>query len=256
MDNYNWNNAFPDTPKSFKNKVSATLNSLPDQKENDEMENKKIYKKGSFKKKIIIALVATMVVGTTVFAAGKIFSITSHGSNIPTYTTIPTVEQVKTDLGYTPKLVKEFSNGYTFAGGYTVNNEGLDEKGNSVAKTKSLDFAYKKGNDKLSLSMENGKLGENSEKTAVINTYNGIDLYYHSYANKFVPADYKLTEQDKQDELSGKYVFSYGSDKERISQVQYLNWMQDGINYSFLAMDSDISQDELVKMAKQVISAK
>ena len=54
MDNYNWNNAFPDTPKSFKNKVSTTLNSLPDQKENDEMENRKIYKKGSFKKKIMI----------------------------------------------------------------------------------------------------------------------------------------------------------------------------------------------------------
>lgn len=256
MDNYNWNNTFPDTPKSFKNKVSATLNSLPDQKENDEMENIKINKKGSFKKRVIIALVATMAIGTTVFAAGKIFSITSHGSNIPTYTTIPTVEQVKNDLGFNPKLVKEFDNGYKFANGYTTNDEGFDVKGNSVAKTKTLDFTYKKGNDKLSLSMENGRLGENSKKATVINTYNDIDLYYHSYANKTVPGDYKMTEQDKQDQLSGKYVFSYGSDKEEISQVQYLNWMQDGINYSFLAIDCDISQDELVKMAQKVIDTK
>lgn len=256
MDNYNWNNAFPDTPKSFKNKVSATLNSLPDQKENDEMENRKIYKKGSFKKRIMIALVAAMVLGTTVFAAGKICFITSHGSNIPTYTTIPTVEQVKKDFKFNPKLVKKFDNGYTFANGYTTNNEGRDVNGNSVAKTKSLDFDYKKGNDKLSLSMENGRLGENSEKATLINTYNGIDLYYHSYANKFVPADYKMTEQDKKDKLSGKYVFSYGSDKEEISQVQYLNWMQDGINYSFLAMDSNVSKDELVKMAQKVIDTK
>ncbi|MTK13360.1 MAG: signal peptide protein [Clostridiaceae bacterium] len=256
MDNYNWNNAFPDTPKSFKNKVSATLNSLPDQKENDEMENRKIYKKGSFKKRIMIALVAAMVLGTTVFAAGKVFFINSHGSNIPTYTTMPTAEQVKKDFEFNPKLVKEFDNGYTFANGYTTNNEGLDVKGNSVAKTKSLDFTYKKGNDKLSLSMENGRLGENSEKAIVVNTYNGIDLYYHSYANKLVTGDYKMTEQDKKDELSGKYVFSYGSDKEKISQVQYLNWMQDGINYSFLAMDSNISKDELVKMAQKVIDTK
>jgi hypothetical protein len=256
MNKYDWNNAFPDTPKSFKNKVSATLNSLPDQKENDEMENRKIYKKGSFKKKIMIGLVAAMVLGTTVFAAGKIFSITSHGSNIPTYTTMPTTEQVKKDLGFNPKLVKEFDNGYIFANGYTTNNEGLDVNGNSVAKTKSLDFTYKKGNDKLSLSMENGRLGENSEKATVIDTYNGIDLYYHSYANKLVPGDYKLTEQDKKDESSGKYVFSYGSDKIEISQVQYLNWMQHGINYSFLAIDSNISQDELAKMAKQVMAAK
>lgn len=256
MDKYNWNNTFPDTPKSFKNKVSATLNCLPDQKENDEMENRKIYKKGSFKKRIIIALAATMILGTTVFAAGKIFSITSHGSNIPTYTTMPTVEQVKNDFGFNPKLVKEFDNGYTFANGYTINNEGLDVKGNSVGKTKSLDFTYTKGNDKLNLYIENGRLGENSKKATVVNTYNDIDLYYHSYANKLVPGDYKMTEQDKQDQLSGKYVFSYGSDKEEISQVQYLNWMQDGINYSFLATDSNISQDELVKMAKQVIDTK
>ncbi|APM37678.1 hypothetical protein [Clostridium kluyveri] len=252
MNNYNWNNAFPDTPESFKNKVSATLNNLPDQKENGQMENRKI----SIKKKIIIAIVAAMVLGTTVFAAGKIFFINLQSSNIPTYTTMPTVEQVKYDFKFAPKLVKEFDNGYTFANGYTVNIEGNDKKGNSVAKTKSLDFTYTKGNDKLNLSMKNGRLGERSKKETVIATSNGIDLYYHSYANKFVPADYKLTEQDKQDKSSGKYVFSYGSDEVEISQIQYLNWMQNGIDYSFLTIDSNISKDELVKMAQQIISTK
>lgn len=256
MNKYNWNNAFPDTPESFKNKVSATLNSLPDKKENDEMESVKICKKGSIKKKIMVALVATMVIGTTVFAAGKICSISSSSSNIPTYTTIPTVEQVKKDFKFNPKLVNKFDNGYTFVNGCTVNSEGTDDKGNSVAKTKSLDFTYKKGNDKISLSMENGRLGERSKKETVIANYNGIDLYYYSYANKLVPANYKMTEQDKKDESSGKYVFSYGSDKEEISQVQCLNWMQDGINYSFLGIDSNISKDELVKMAQQVINTK
>lgn len=256
MDKYNWNKAFPHTPQSFKNKVSVTLNGLPDQKENDEMEKRKIYKKVSIKKKIMIALVATMVIGTTVFAAGKIFSITSHGSNIPTYTAIPTVEQVKNDFGFNPKLVNKFDNGYTFVNGSTINNEGLDDKGNSVGKTKSLYFTYAKGNDKLSLSIENGKLGERSKKETVVNTYKGIDLYYYSYANKLVPANYKMTEQDKQDKASGKYVFSYGSNKEEISQVQCLNWMQDGINYSFVGIDSDVSQDELVKMAQQIINTK
>ncbi|MEW9094628.1 MAG: hypothetical protein AB2417_06050 [Clostridiaceae bacterium] len=251
MDNFNWNNTFPDTPKNFKNKVSATLNSLPDQKENYEMRNMK-----SFKKRIMIGLVAAMVIGTTVFAAGKVFVINSHGSNIPTYTAIPTVEQVKDDLGFNPKLVKEFDNGYAFKGGYTIDNEVADENGNSVEKTKSLSFAYTKGKDEIMLYMENGKLGEESGKETVVDTHNGIDLYYYSYANKSVPGDYKMTEQDKQDELSGKYVFSYGSDKEKISEVQGLNWMQDGINYIFSAVDSDLSQDELVKMAQQVIDNK
>jgi hypothetical protein len=256
MSNYDWNNAFPDTPKSFRDKVSATLSSLPDQKEKGKMENKKIYNKVSFKKKVIIALVATMVVGTTVFAAGKISSIFSSSSNIPTYRTMPTAEQVKKDFKFSPKLVEKFDNGYTFADGYAVNNEGRDDKGNSEVKTKSLDFTYTKGKDKLSLFMENIRLGERSEKETVVCTYNGVDLYYNSYANKLVPADYKLTEQDKKDQASGKYVFSYGSDKEKISQVQYLSWMQDGINYSFLGIDSKISKDELVKMAQQVMSTR
>ncbi len=65
-----------------------------------------------------------------------------------------------------------------------------------------------------------------------------------------------MTEQDKKDKLSGKYVFSYGSSKEEIDQVKYLDWMQDGIYYSFLGINSDRSQDELVKMAEQVIATK
>lgn len=258
MDNYNWNNAFLGTPKSFKNRVSATLSNLPDQNENGNMEDKDIYINGIFKKRFIIALVAAMILGTTVFAAGKISSITStsQGSKIPDYTTIPTVEQVKKDSKFTPKLVNKFDNGYTFANGCTINNNGTDDKGNSVAKTKSLDFTYTKGNDKLDLYMENQMLGERSKKETVIANYNSTDLYYRSYANKSVPEDYKMTEQDKKDKLSGKYVFSYGSDKEEISQVKYLNWMQDGTYYSFLAIDSNISQDELVKMAEQIINTK
>lgn len=68
MSNYNWNNAFPDMPESFKNMVDATLSSLPQKKKNDEMKNIKLHKRGSIRKKIIIALVATMLIGTTVFA--------------------------------------------------------------------------------------------------------------------------------------------------------------------------------------------
>ncbi|MEY8764770.1 MULTISPECIES: hypothetical protein [Clostridium] len=253
MNKYDWNNAFPDTPKSFKNKVSAALNSLP-----DKMENGKIYKKGSIKKKIIVGLVATMVIGTTVFAAGKVSSIISSSSSTPAYTTIPTAEQVRKDLKFNPKLVNKFGNGYTFVNGVIVNNKGIDNKGNFAGKTKSLDFTYAKGNDELSLYMENGRLGERSKGATAIANYNGIDLYYYSYTNKFVPSDYKMTEQDKKDKLSGKYVFSYGSDsdKEKISQVQCLNWMQDGINYSFLGSDSNVSKDDLVKMAQQVINTK
>lgn len=257
MDKNNLEKAFPDIPESFKNKLRETLNSLPDKEEMDEMENKKIYKKGSIKKKIVLALVAAMAIGTTVFAAGgKISYVKSHGSNIPSYKTIPTAERVNKDLGVNPKLVKEFHNGYVFKSGHTLENEGVDDKGNSVAKTKSLDFIYAKGKDKLSLFIENGKLGEELRKETAIATYNGIDLYYNSYTNKFVPAGYKMTEQDKKDEEAGKYVFSFGADKVKTSQICSLRWTENEINYCLLGTDSDITKDELIKMAQQVIGTK
>jgi hypothetical protein len=256
MNNHNWNNAFPDTPRSFKNKVSLTLNNLPDKKEHGEMENRKIYNKVSFKKRITVTLAAIFVLGTTAFAAGKISSLVSGSSNIPTYTTIPTEKQVNDDFGFNPKIVEKFENGYAFENGYTVKIEGLDEKGNSVGKTKSLKVTYKKDNDIVNLCIENKMLGEKSEQEIVVDIYNDIDLYYLSDTYKFVPKDYEMTEQDKQDEASGKYVFSCGSKKVEISQFKYLSWTEDGIYYSFSATDSDLSQDELVEMAHQVISAK
>lgn len=256
MNNYNFKNAFPDTPLGFKNKVSDTLNNLPDKKEYGEMENKTIFKKISFKKRVIVTLAATFVLGTTAFAAGKVFSIVGGSSNIPTYTSLPTIQQVKDDFGFSPKLVEKFNNGYTFDNGYTSNNEALDEKGNSLGKSKSLNFSYEKDNDKVMLGMENKMLGGKSEKEILVDNYKDTELYYTSYANKCVPPDYKMTEQDKKDEASGKYEFSVGSRNVEISQVQYLSWEQNGIYYYVLATDSDLSKDELVKMAHEVIDAK
>ena|SRR3712207_1391118 len=258
MNNHNWNDAFLDTPESFKKRVRETLNNLPDEDEKGicKMESKKVYKKRSLKRGCMIALIAAMAVGTSVFAAGKIFSIRSCGSSIPNYRTMPTLEKVQKDVGFEPKLIKKFTNGYEFVKGGIVKNEGFDVKGNSVGKTKSIDFNYNKENDNVVLSMEGVTLDKESSKSKIVDKYNNIDLRYNAYLDKVVPGDYKQTEQDKKDEAAGKYVFSYGADKVSISKVQYLSWTEKGIHYSLLAMDSKLSQDDLVKMAKEIIDAK
>lgn len=67
--------------------------------------------------------------------------------------------------------------------------------------------------------------------------------------------DYKMTEQDKKDEAEGKYRFGFGSEEVEIVSYKFLDWEQDGVYYSFLVEDSNISQDELVEMAHQIIDA-
>ncbi|MEG1284824.1 MAG: hypothetical protein RSD22_03720 [Romboutsia sp.] len=258
MNKNNWNNVFPDAPDSFKNRVRSTLDNLPDKKGYGEMEDKKVYKKVSFKKKMVVALAVTFVLGTTAFAAGKLTSITSHSSNLGGYKSMPTVEHVTKKFGFTPVLVEEFDNGYKFKSGYSSDMEGLDESGNVLGKSKSLsiEYANNKNKDSVHLNMENLTLVARDEKEVVVDNYKDIELSYLAYANKLVPGDYEMTEQDKEDEKSGKYVFSYGSRDIEVSNFQHLSFIMDDIYYSFMTIDSDMSQEELVKMAKEIIDNK
>ncbi|MGL5348575.1 MAG: hypothetical protein ACRDA3_14600 [Peptostreptococcaceae bacterium] len=253
--NNNLKNTFPDTPNNFKKRVRATLNSLPEKEECIKME-RKIYKNGSFKKKLVVGLAATFVLGTTAFAVGKLSSIVGSTSNIPTYRNMPSIEVVNKDFGFEPKLVDEFENGYKFKSGHTSNNEGFDEDGNSYGKSKALTMFYKKNKCEISITVEDMTLVAESENAVIAGNYNNTDIYYTSYINKFVPVDYEMTEQDKKDEASGKYVFSVGSREVETSEIQHIGFKLDGLYYSILGMDSDLKQEDLVKMAQEIIDVK
>ena len=255
MNNNNLKNAFPNTPNNFKNRVRTTLNSLPEKEEFIKME-RKTYKNISFKKKLVIALAATFVLGTTAFAAGKLYSVVGSTSNIPTYKNIPSTEVVNKDFGFTPNLVDQFENGYEFKSGHTSNNEGYDKNGNSLGKSKSLSMVYKKGESDIWLTVENMSLVGEDKKAILADSYKDSDIYYTSYTNKFVPVDYEMTEQDKKDESEGKYVFSVGTSEVEISKVQHIGFEMNDLYYSILATDSELTQDDLVKMGQEIIDAK
>ena len=250
------NNTFLDTPENFKKRVRSTLDNLPEKGEVYNMENKKRYKGSSFIKKSVAVIAATFILTTSAFALGKVTSLVSVTSNIPTYRTIPSNEKINKDLGFTPKLIEKFKNGYVFKSGHISKTEGLDENKEVVGKSKVASFEYKKDNNRLTLFMEGKMLGESDKNEELVENYNGVDLYYYSYTNKIVPADYKMTEQDKLDEKSGKFVFSYGSSKTEIYKQTFVNWKDGDVYYSFLATDSDLTKDDLVKMAKEIIDSK
>lgn len=253
--NNNLKNTFPNTPNNFKNRVRTTLDSLPEKEEYIKME-RKTYKNISFKKRVVVAVAATFVLGTTAFAAGKLSSIVGSTSNIPTYKNIPSVELINKDFGFTPTLVEKFENGYEFKSGHTSNNEGYDEEGNSVGKSKALTMFYKKAKSEISITVEEMTLIGEDKNSIVADNYKGSEIYYTSYINKFVPSDYEMTEQDKKDEAEGKYVFSVGSPKIETSKVQHIGFKLDNLYYSILAMDSELTQEDLIKMGHEIIDSK
>ena len=232
----------------------------------DEMQNRilKKVKKANYrkeghymksKKKIsLIAIAAALVLGITAFAtSGMVTTWFSSSSSNAEYKSLPSAEQVKSDIGYEPVLIDTFENGYTFKDGSVIKNNLVDESGNSVEKFKSVSFKYEKNGDRVIFSQDKFNSEQDTEGE-IISTVSGTDIYYFSYTNKIVPPDYKMTDEDKKAEENGELVFSYGSSKVEISEVQSVTWRNNGIKYNLMQIDGKLSADELAGMAEEIIS--
>ncbi len=203
---------------------------------------------------VLIAAVAALMAGTAVFAAtGHIANLTGSSSSKADYTSLPTADQMVREVGYEPVLINIFENGYRFDSGNIVKTKLKDDSENVVEKSKSLSFEYKKGGDTVEFTQMKCRSQLDLPGT-VITTADDTDLYYSHYTNKFVPEDYQMTAQDKQDEASGKVVFSYGSSKVEKSEVQSVTWKKDGVQYQLLQMDGMLSSEELAAMAEEVLN--
>ena len=231
--------------ENIKNRVNNCIDSAYTEKESYIMKSKK--------KIALIAVAATLVMGITVFAASGIISQWfSSSSSIPDYNELPSVKQVTKDIGYEVELVDEFANGYKFDNGSVVDNVLTDDNGKAVEKFKSVTFRYLKDNDEVLFSQD--KVNSQVETSGeVVATVDDVDVYYYSYTNKLVPPDYKMTDEDKKAEETGELVFSYGSSKVEIKEIQSVSWKKDDMSYQLLQIDGKLSADELVEMAKEVI---
>ena len=232
--------------QSVKQKVNSKIDSASTERESITMKSKK--------KISLIAVAATLALGITAFAAGGIVSTWfSSSSSTPDYKSLPTAEQVTKDIGYEPVLIDTFENGYAFKNGSIVKNNLADENGSSIEKFKSVSFDYEKDGDIVVFAQDKFN-SEMKLQGDVIKTVKDTDIYYSSYTNKNVPADYKLTDDDKKAEESGELVFSYGAEKVEIKNVQSVTWIKDGTQYQLLQIDGKLSAGELSDMAEEVIS--
>lgn len=203
---------------------------------------------------ILIAAAVTLILGFTAFAAsGIVKTWTGRSSSIPDYKTLPSQAQTEKDIGYSAVLIDSFDNGYKFENGNIVKNNISDENGKSLEKFKSVSFRYEKKGDKVYFSQEK-YISETEQEGELIANENGTDIYYHSYTNKLVPPDYKLTDEDKKAEENGELVFSYGSSRVEVSEVQSVSWEKDGVHYLLMQCDGKLSPEELCDMAKEAIN--
>lgn len=232
--------------RAVKQNVNAKLDSAYTERKSYTMKSKK--------KISLIVIAATLVLGITVFAASGIVSTWfSSSSSTPDYKSLPTAEQVAGDIGYEPVLIESFENGYTFKDGSIVKNNLADENGKSIEKFKSVSFDYEKDGDTVIFAQDKVK-SKIDISGDVVKNVKGTDIYYYDYTNKLVPPDYKLTDDDKKAKENGELIFSYGSSKVEIKEVQSVTWVKDEMQYQLLQIDGKLTSDELVKMAEEILN--
>ena len=211
-------------------------------------EGKKII---NYKKLIaIVAVAAVFLMGSTAFASGMLEGWFSYPDK--EYESLPSEQEYIEDVGYAPVLIQDFENGYSYETGYVVNHEHADSKTGEIEKFKSAMFEYTKEGNSVYFSQEKFDAAVNTG--AVVDSFAGTDLYWKSYMNKIVPEDYQMTEADKEAEARGELVFSWGSDSVQTIEVKNVSWARDGISYMLLQTGGNLTEAEMISMAKQAIA--
>ena len=199
-----------------------------------------------------LLVAAALAVSATVFAAvNGVRYGESHSYGVD-YRSLPTAKRLVRDVGFSPELPEKFANGYAFENGSIIHSENFDEEGNSVEKYKGLSMSYALDGDCVDLHVNAAKTNDAPEGD-IVGEHGGCELYYYSYMNKFVPGSYELTEQDIADRDSGKYVFSFGSDKVEVKEIKGLSWDDGDERFGFVCIDSPLTAEDLAKMAEEVI---
>lgn len=227
----------------------------------EEKTNKKVINMKNKKKIIKVASIASAILITSVgvYAGGIAKGYFSSSTNIYKYKEVPTIEQMEKETGIRKSFVKEFKNGYKFDGAMVGNISTSDENNKELDKTNQIDLIYKKfGEEDIFISAykkmpSEEELAKTEIHSRIVNI-KGTELFVSSMNMKFVPPDYKVSEEEKKMEKEGKISISYGTDKVENKKSVSVVWEKDGVRYSINSLsEKGISEQSLIDMAEELL---
>ena len=92
---------------------------------------------------VTAAAVCCLLIGTGVFAAGKLTSVVLHGSSEPSITEYEKLGELEAEAGFKMRTEEDFTNGFMFSGGEIVDAEGQDEQGGKLSSWKMISLTYR-----------------------------------------------------------------------------------------------------------------
>ena len=198
----------------------------------------------TFKRKKLAALAAALcLICMTCYAAVEI-------GNYESYSTVDIVEYsqlilAEEEAGFEIKYVEVFSNGFKFTCGGVSASSRNDREGNPIAEAKGINVGYaNEEGETVALMVQPKSFYENGSEA--------LPAGYSSNTYKFVPSDYRLTDEDKRMMEDGDFFVSYGSDEVELVEMEQYYWEDGGLVYGLLASGCDLGEAELAAMAKEI----
>lgn len=209
-------------------------------------------------KKILVAAIAAALCLTsaTCFAFGKIGGFVSHSHWVED--DFPSITKMEQVLNTSPDVVENFSNGFNFTRYSIGEATARDENGAELETLPRLSLDYRNADNQwIALSINGVFTGQDfGEVSGSILLDDGEKVNYH-YAKdhyKFVPVNYEITPEDQKAMDVGELFIGYGADAVEDCYMTNMIWVKDGMKYTLCGQDLSLDQDDMVEMAKEVIT--
>lgn len=237
--------------------VSDFLKTRIDMEITARQEERTMRKKIHFKRYIAAAACVCLLVPAGIFAGGKVSSYVSstNGADYKTSTDWKDLDKMEKRVGIETDAVESFSNGYQYKEISNSAFNALDDEGNKMFKEKELGVTYENNDGEiLNCYMRQADERVTDDRTPDATAdYDGVTVNYYQETYKFVPEDYEKTAQDKAMEAAGGYYVSFGTDEIEEMQSMSVSWEKDGVAYSIQGFDTDLTPQEMLSMAGEMI---
>ena len=207
--------------------------------------------------KILVAAALIPLLTITAYAS-DVLNIRTLVSGMTHYTSsqYADIDKVMDKAGFEMDVKERFNNGFAFEKAYVEDTRGLDENDREVLKYREVQVNYRNADGVRLCLFANPDIEEITDsESPVAQTaqIGGVTVSYYRDHYKFVPANYELSEAEKQWEaIPGNYI-SYGTDAVEETDVAFACWEKDGLRYTIMDSGAKVSPQTLFAMAKELM---
>ena len=217
-------------------------------------------KRMGVKKTAIIVAACIMVFGVTATATGIATGVVSHNKIETRTSNFEDLEKIEQLAELDITAVESFSNGYKFDHMEIGESTTQDDSFNDLLSYKGISMNYVKENEPyVAIYMDPKDMvsGDGSEDAMDSRVVGDVNVYYSCDEYLFVPVGETLTDEEKERDANDPHFFiSDGSDERETRMFSHVSFVMGDVYYCMLSFDTNMSADEMMDMAEEIITAR